>query len=665
MVKWLTLLLTVVSLSFSVEILSKSLTTDREGNVVAEGEVEADYGEYLIRADKVKYNPNTREVYAYGNVYVKRKDGSLEVLGEQAYIDLKSNTGYFIDAEGRFRKFYFSAKKVDKVGDKVYHIYDGEVTTCPPDRKELKVCFWKARVSDRYVFSFSNSLKFFKVPFFYSPLVVFPVGERRSGLLPPLIGSNSYNNFIYIQPLYWAISKDRDATLTLDYRDKQAKGVWLEYRQAFTFREKLYFRLSYYKEPSPPGEWWEGRSLTTFRENRFRLEFNTGVRNWKFGLDLPSDPYFFEDVYFSQAKRTVPYTLSYIAYTKLNRDYLLSFNLRNYYDLTSDNNNQTLNLLPEFGFYSRPRQVGSLFVSLTSTFTNFFREEGLRTKRLVFNPEVELPMKLFGLNNYFSFKFVNNFYFTEGSDEFSDEKVTSLYLEDRLPVFGGFTFKSIDFSNVLEFVYSFSPENFNNPQLDSFDEVTKENNLKLRYSSSLGYGGRTVSSLFLEGGYNMLKSYRFPTDSRLVEKSLLPLRAILSLYPTDWLTLSEDTTYDANLGIFARSVSSASLKLWKTTLGASYVVSRNSEGDRLSDQYILKGELKVSRLILGGSLTKDNITNRELYRKVYLGLNGACWTLKVDYNRTYYGSEKGYLREVFVVFNIFNLKDFKLPLRRK
>ncbi len=665
MVKWLTLLLTLISISFSVEILSQKLTTDEEGNILAEGDVEAEYRDYFIKADRVRYNPRTKEVYAYGNVYVKRKDGSLEVLGKEAYIDLKSKVGYFIDAQGKFRKFYFSARRVDKVGDRVYHIYDGEVTTCPPDRKELKVCFWKARVSDRYVFSFSNSLKFFKVPFFYSPLVIFPVGERRSGLLPPTIGSNTYNSFIYIQPVYWAISRDKDATLTFDYRDRQAKGLSLEYRQAFTLKDRLYFRLSYYKEPEPPGEWWKGREAKTFRENRFRLEFNTGFKNWKFGLDLPSDPYFFEDVYFSQSRRTIPYTLSYITYTRLEKDYFLAFNLRNYYDLSSEDNSQTLNLLPEFGFYSRPRRFGSLFLSLTSTFTNFQREKGLRSKRLVFTPQIELPMKLFTLNNYASVKLINNFYFTEGSEEFPDSRVNSLYFEDRLPVFGSLSWRGLDLSNVLEFVYTFSPENFNNPQFDSFDQVTKENNVKLRYSSSLSYGGRAVSSLFLEGGYNLLKSYRFPTDSKLIERNLLPLRVILSLYPTGWLTLSEDATYDANLGVLATSVSSASLKLWRTSLSASYVVSRNSEKKKLSDQYTFKGELSLSRLVFGGSLTRDNIAKRELYRNLYLGIKGACWALKVDYKRTYYGTEKGYLREVFIVFNIFNLRDFKLPLRRK
>ncbi len=663
MVRLLILLTFTLSLSFGIEILSDSLYTDAEGNVVAEGDVLVDYRDLTMRADRLKYVPGTRDVFAYGKVFIRRKDGSFEVAGREAYLNLDTERGYFLDAQGRFREFYFSARRVEKVGDRDYVVEGGEITTCPPDRKEMRLCFWKANVSDRYVVSFSNSLRFFRLPVAYSPFLVFPVGERRSGLLPPFIGQNSYNSFIYIQPFYWAISEDRDATFTVDYRDKQAKGLWVEYRQAFTDRERLYTRISYYRERTPPGKWWEGRYPESFRENRFRLEFDLGFKGWRIGLDLPSDPYFFEDFYFSKMERTIPFTLSYLTYTRLERDYLLSLNLRSYYDLTSAGNERTLSLLPELGFYSRPEKVGPLFVSLTSTFSNFYSEKAERIRRLLFLPQVELPLKVSGLRSYTSLTFINNFYFTEGSS--GDERVTSLRLENRLPLFKDFSFHGLNLSNTLELVYAFSPENFNNPQIDTFDRVTKENNLKLRLSSALLNGEKTIGNLFLEGGYNLLRSYRFPTDSSLVEKNLLPFRAILSLYPSGWLTLSEDATYDANLGVLAKSVSSASLSYRGGKLTLSYVASKNSEGKRLTDQYTLGGELDVKGVLAGGSTTFDNLKGKELYRRLYAGYRGACWTFSVDYRRTYYGAEKGYLKEIFLILTVFNLSDIKLPLRRR
>jgi len=490
------------------------------------------------------------------------------------------------------------------------------------------------------------------------------VGKRRSGLLPPMIGTNTYNNFIYIQSFFWAISEDRDATLTFDYRDEQSKGGSIEYRQALTEKERFFFKLSYYREPTPPDEWWKGRDLKTFRENRYRIEMGLGYRGWSMGLDLPSDPYFFEDIYFSQKERTKPFTLSYIGYTRLEKDYLLSFNLRNYYDLTSPDNRRTLNLLPEFGFYSRSKKFGPAYVNLTTSFTNFYRDKGIRSKRLIFVPRAEIPMKLLTFRNYLSLSFINNFYFTDGK-EFGDERVTTFYLEDRFPLFWSASLKDLLLSNIFELVYTFSPENFDNPQFDSFDKVTKENNFKLRLRSSLSSKSRTLASLFLEGGYNVLKSYRFPTDSKLIEKEFLPVRLILSMYPFRWLILTEDMTYDPNLSIVATSVSSASFKMGKLSLNWSYVTSRDSQRNRLSDQYTVGAELSIKGLLLGVSSTKDNLVNKELYRRSYIGYRGACWALKVDYRRTYYGSEKGYLNEIYLIFNVFNLRDFKLPLRRR
>jgi len=66
-----------------MEILSEKLYTDKEGNVVAEGDVEVDYGRFLIKAQRIRYNPKERTIFAYGRVYVKSKDGTLEVEGKR------------------------------------------------------------------------------------------------------------------------------------------------------------------------------------------------------------------------------------------------------------------------------------------------------------------------------------------------------------------------------------------------------------------------------------------------------------------------------------------------------------------------------------------------------------------------------------------------------
>ncbi len=658
-------LLFLISLSFAreVEILAGRVYTDETGRYRAEGEVEIFYGEFYIRADRAVYDPVTREVSAYGSVYIRRLGGQFEIRGREARMNMDTMKGTFVDAEGKVGRFYFSAKRVERIDRETFYIFDGDVTTCPPDKKQLKVCFWKAAITGQHVFSFSNRLKLFNLPIAYAPLILFPVGERRSGLLPPMIGSNTYNTFIYRQPLYWAISPDKDMTLTFDYRDIQAKGLSLEYRQAVSGKEFVYFNTMYYREPEPPGEWWTGREQDTFRRDRYRIEFEARIKDLKFGLDVPSDPYFFEDVYYNQPERAIPFTLSYLSYSDTGRDYLFTFTLRNFYDLTSPDNRNTLNLLPELSFYRKPEKFGPFYLNLTATFTNFWREEGLKAQRLLLRPEIELPVALGTRNNYTRIELINNFYYT--SEPYEDTRVNTFYLENRTPLFLNFSAGDLSFLNTFELVYSYSPTTYENPQLDSYDNVVRQNNLSGRLANTVLFRGGAVSSLFVQGGYNLLRSYRFPTDAVLIEEPLLPLRVRLSLFPASWLTLSQDTTYDLNLNVSASSVSSLSLGKGGNRLSLSYATTRSSQDRKLTDQFMGSLSLDYRGLILGGTGTYDTISEKVLYATAYLGYRGPCYFIKVDVRRTYYQNLGDYINEIFLVFNIFNLRDFKLPIRRR
>ena len=61
-----------------------------------------------------------------------------------------------------------------------------------------------------------NATVVFKgVPVLYSPYLDFSLsGRRKTGLLPPTIGSTGQSGFEYTQPFYWNIAPNMDATLT-------------------------------------------------------------------------------------------------------------------------------------------------------------------------------------------------------------------------------------------------------------------------------------------------------------------------------------------------------------------------------------------------------------------------------------------------------------------
>ncbi len=672
----------MVSASFalSAEIFSDYLERLPDRTIIAKGHVQAYYEKYYMEADYVKYNPETREVYAEGNVYVKSIDGRMEAWGKVAFLNLKEDSGYFIDTHGRFEKFYLTAKRVDKEKE-VYTVESGDITTCPPDRKEMTLCFSHAKVNEKYVFSYSNSLRLFGIPLAYLPLSVFPVGDRRSGLLPPVVGSNTYNTFIYQQPIYWAISQDKDVTLTLDIRDKQASGISLEYRHAISQKSDLYSDVSIYKEPTPPGKWWEGRDMTTFRENRYRLKFDLNLGGFKAGVDTLSDPYFLQDIYLHTKDRTVPYLTSYISYVKESDKFLFTVNAREFYDTTSPNNKQTLQRLPEIGLYYKDTQIfKNLYFNATLGYTNFYRDTGPRAGRMILFPEFALPVNLLGRTFYSTLTFENGLYLNSNSTGM-DKSFSTFHFVERLPLFFDKRWGKLDLKNVFEVFYSYRPKSYNNPRFDNFDSIDKENQVKFSFRNYTFYSGRLLLSWYLEGGYSFLGSFTYAPyqyilslpfsgqpnlafTKNVVNKNLMPLRSIVSFSPLPFMSINSDILYDPNNSRFLNNTSYMNLNFKNSNLTLGYVQSKDFLGNRLTDQTLISANSLYKHMNVNLGLIHDNRINKDLLRQVRLDYTGACWSLGLLLRDTYDGNRKKYIKEVFLAFNVFDLQRFILPLKR-
>ncbi len=651
------------SLSFSLEVFSERLERLPDGSLKATGNVETYYREYYIKAEFITYDPQKRIVYAKDGVYIKSVDGRFEVKGSEALLDLERDLGYFLDAEGRFEKFNFTAKRVDKEGE-AYSIQEGSITTCPPDRKEMKLCFSRARVSQRYVFSENNTLQLFRVPIAYLPITLFPVGERRSGLLPPTIGLNTYNTFIYQQPIYWAISKDKDATLTFDLRDKQAKGFSLEYRQSMRKTLDITGNLSFYKEPTPPDKWWEGRDPSTYRENRYRIKADVDLGNLKAGVDTISDPYFMQDVYFSTKERTVPYLTSYISYKREWERFLFTFDARKFYDTTSPNNKETLQRLPEIGFYLKDTPVlQNLYFNLSASYTNFYREEGLRAQRFIVFPEFSIPKQVFGLNLLSTLTVENLAYWDVKGGNFKDETVfASLRYRESLPLFYNFRAGNLELKNIFELSYSYRHKSFDNPRFDILDLIDKESLLSYKFRELGYYNQRLFYSLFLEGGYNYLGKFTYAGQE--VSEKLTPIRARLSLYPIDWLSLSSDSVYDPVHGRVLKTIGSLTLGSKENSITLGRVLERNYQGLELNDQYNLSASATYRGLNMSFGLVRDNKVEKDIQRQIGTQYTGACWSFGLLLRDIYDGTRQKYIKEVFLTFNVFDLQRFTVPLRR-
>ena len=87
------------------------------------------------------------------------------------------------------------------------------------------------------------------LPLLYIPYGIFPTRRHRhSGLLVPHFGSSNERGFTYYQPLYWAIDKHRDLTLTAKVETEARMGVGVEYRYHADDRRRGRVELSYVNE---------------------------------------------------------------------------------------------------------------------------------------------------------------------------------------------------------------------------------------------------------------------------------------------------------------------------------------------------------------------------------------------------------------------------------
>ena len=201
---------------------------------VAEGSAELHKGTTAVYADWLKYIEQTEDVEARGQVRIER-DGDV-ITGPS--IKYRVN-----DATGTFERPVFTlaprqrqnmqpvtgrghAQTARFEGEDKYRLFDAFFTTCKPgdsdwylDVRELDLDY------TRNIGTARNATIYFKdVPIMKAPYMDFALNnQRKSGILPPLMGSSGKNGPEITLPYYFNLAPNRD--LTISPRLMQKRGV--------------------------------------------------------------------------------------------------------------------------------------------------------------------------------------------------------------------------------------------------------------------------------------------------------------------------------------------------------------------------------------------------------------------------------------------------------
>ncbi|MDJ0034982.1 LPS assembly protein LptD [Pantoea allii] len=394
-----------------VTIHSDSLKGNYPDDAVFTGDVDVKQGNSRMLADEVQLHQRqpegqtvpVRTVDALGNVHYD--DNQVILKGPKAWSNLNTkdtnvwNGDYqMVDRQGRG-----TGDQMKLRGNNRYTIMEnGTFTSCLPgsnswsvagseiiqDRQEQVAEIWNAR------------FKLGPIPVFYSPYLQLPLGDRRrSGFLIPNAKYGSSNGFEFIQPYYWNIAPQADATITPHYMSKRG----LQLQNEFRYLTQAGAGLVEFDYLASDKQYDNDKALRQIAQNdssdRWLFYWrHAGVydQHWRFSADYTkvSDQFYFNDLtspYYSSTDGYASQKFS-VAYADTNWDATLS--TKDFQIFGNTSNSNVYRAFPQLDVNWYQNDVGPFdtriyaqAVKFTNVNSNF-----PETTRLHVEPTINLPL---------------------------------------------------------------------------------------------------------------------------------------------------------------------------------------------------------------------------------------------------------------------------------
>src|ERR1700730_13184805 len=201
----------------AVYLRADRLEGESEKSIEASGKVELRTRRQTVLADWLHYELATEEVWAKGNVLMRR--GADWISGPEAKFKRGDETGFFHQPEFHIgdNASRGDAKELLFVGENRYELKDFRYTTCVAGNDDWYLTSREVDLDrSRLVGTARNASIIFKgVSIFYSPYLDFPLSnERKSVFLTPVFGSTTSRGIEMSLPYYFNLAPNYDATLT-------------------------------------------------------------------------------------------------------------------------------------------------------------------------------------------------------------------------------------------------------------------------------------------------------------------------------------------------------------------------------------------------------------------------------------------------------------------
>ncbi len=214
-------------------ISAQRVEAKQGGQLEANGNVELRQDNQVISADYLRYDQDSKNVVAEGNVTIDQS-GSF-VRGPTLKLNLDTNLGVMTQPEYQFSENHSrgSATTVNIEGKKNYTFEHATYTTCPIGNDDwlMKMSRLEIDRNTQVGVAYNTLVEFKGVPLLYTPWMDFPLGSgNRSGFLGPTPGSTNSGGAEITIPYYWSISPNMDATFSPRFISKRGTQLNNEFR---------------------------------------------------------------------------------------------------------------------------------------------------------------------------------------------------------------------------------------------------------------------------------------------------------------------------------------------------------------------------------------------------------------------------------------------------
>lgn len=174
-----------------------------------------------------------------GNVRVVTQDMTL--YGSKIDYNLATGVAQVKNARILTSEFSFIATNLTRLSAKEYLGEEAEFTTCKDCVESWSVYGDKIRLLvGEYVQIKHGLFKVKGIDVIYLPYIVIPIlSKRETGVLIPRISQRTGEGIALEQPFFWAISDDKDLTLSPTFWAQRGYGGDLQYRQRFSYTDWL------------------------------------------------------------------------------------------------------------------------------------------------------------------------------------------------------------------------------------------------------------------------------------------------------------------------------------------------------------------------------------------------------------------------------------------